>query len=231
MKYLLRALRPAMLAAGIALTLGACSTPTQAPQSPEPTPTQAPSSSAQPTAPPALSQDKEIMGVGFKLPAKWTAAGEDCEAACSEYDRWEIKDESGQTVFNLLPNTATSPDGDMNTYQREVLKSVPVPQLTTPTSLIAEFYTATDQEDGEQETGFSIALVDDQVLKDRTEMPDLDYFKLGPNKAPMFWVEADYLEAQGLSDEPTLAQAQEFLRGADYQMLESIMLTVRHAAG
>ncbi|HJX78984.1 hypothetical protein [Glutamicibacter sp.] len=194
--------------------------------------TQPPASAQPPTDRPAeLTVNKEVMGIGFKLPEDWSVAGDDCQGECTEYDNWEVKDRRGEHVLTLIPNTATSPDGDPNLYEREVLKQVPVPGLKTPTSLLAEFWTGTSQEDGEQETGFSLALIDDQVLADRTEMPDLEYFKIGDSQAPMFWVEDEYMEDQGIGDDPTREGVDKFLASEQYQTVEAILLSVRHAAG
>ncbi len=191
------------------------------------------SASAQPSKdlPAELTQDKEIMGIGFKLPEHWSVAGDDCQGECTEYDNWEVKDRRGEHVMTLIPNTATSPDGDMNLYEREVLKQVPVPGLKTPTSVLAEFWTGTSQEDGKKETGFSLALIDDQVLADRTEMPDLEYFKIGDSQAPMFWVDDEYMEDQGIGDDPTREGVDKFLASDEYRTVEAILLSVRHAAG
>ncbi|MGP9782424.1 hypothetical protein ACT3UQ_08200 [Glutamicibacter sp. AOP12-B1-11] len=251
MKQLQLSLRLLSLTALSALALTSCSTNDP---SPEPAPsenTQVPDASATAPAPSPgdsqspsadesdnssrtgetdLSQTQEIMGIGFQLPAEWYVE-EDCDGECIEYDKWEIKDRSGAHVMTLLPNTATSPDGDMNLYERELLKEVPIPALETPTSLIAEFWTGTSQDDGEKETGFSLALVDDQVLKERTEQPDLDYFKIGDSQAPMLWVEEEYMEDQGIGDDPTREGVDNFLASDEYRTIESILLTVRHAAG
>lgn len=249
MKQLPRLARLISLAAASALALSACSTTdpqtdpgenpaSQSPQAPASGTAQSsasaqPSSSSQPTKTTGgeLTQTKEIMGIGFKLPEDWSVQGEDCSGECTEYDNWEVKDRSGEHVMTLIPNTATSPDGDMNLYEREVLKQVPVPGLKTPTSLLAEFWTGTSQEDGEKETGFSLALIDDQVLAERTEMPDLEYFKIGDSQAPMFWVDEEYMEDQGIGDDPTRQGVDKFLASEQYQTVEAIMLSVRHAAG
>lgn len=195
--------------------------------------TGSPSASAQPSKDISaeLTVSKEVMGIGFKLPEHWSVAGDDCQGECTEYDNWEVKDRRGEHVLTLIPNTATSPDGDTNLYEREVLVQKPVPQLKTPTSLLAEFWTGTSQEDGEKETGFSLALIDDQVLADRTEMPDLEYFKIGDSQAPMFWVDDEYMEDQGIGDDPTREGVDKFLASEQYQTVEAILLSVRHAAG
>ncbi|PRB68181.1 hypothetical protein [Arthrobacter sp. MYb213] len=192
-----------------------------------------PSASAQPSKDMAaeLTVSKEVMGIGFKLPEDWSVAGDDCQGECTEYDNWEVKDRRGEHVLTLIPNTATSPDGDPNLYEREVLKQVPVPGLKTPTSLLAEFWTGTSQEDGKQETGFSLALIDDQVLADRSEMPDLEYFKIGDSQAPMFWVDDEYMEDQGIGDDPTRAGVDKFLASEQYQTVEAILLSVRQTDG
>ena len=230
-----------------ALLFSACSTADPAPDPSHNDQSQSPQASASPTGsaaepPPASGQpstdlpaeltvSKEVMGIGFKLPEDWSVAGEDCQGECTEYDNWEVKDRRGEHVLTLIPNTATSPDGDMNLYEREVLKQIPVPGLETPTSVLAEFWTGTSQEDGTKETGFSLALIDDQVLAERTEMPDLEYFKIGDSQAPMFWVDDEYMEDQGIGDDPTREGVDKFLASEQYQTVEAILLSVRHAAG
>ncbi|WP_404287284.1 hypothetical protein [Glutamicibacter arilaitensis] len=249
MKQLQLSLRLMSLAAVSALALTSCSTNdpdpvpsenTQTPDASETTPAPSASASQSPstdesdeasrTGETDLSQTQEIMGIGFQLPTEWSVE-EDCDGECTEYDRWEIKDRRGEHVMTLLPNTATSPDGDTNLYERELLKEIPIPGLETPTSLIAEFWTGTSQEDGEKETGFSLALVDDQVMNDRTDNPDLDYFKIGESQAPMLWVDEEYMEDQGIGDDPTREGVDSFLDSEEYKTIENILLTVRHAAG
>lgn len=132
--------------------------------------------------------------------------------------------------MSLIPNTATSTDGDPNLYQRELIKSVPVPGLEQPTSIVAEFWNATSQEDGKKKTGFTLALVDDKVMDERTEMPDLNYFKLAPNRSPMMWIDEEYMEDEGIGDDPTREGVDKFLASENYQTLESILLTVKRAA-
>ena len=200
------------------------------------TPSPSASASATPSATvPELSQSHEIHGISFMTPEGWTAKGDDCEGECAQWDEWEVKDESGKHVLTLIPTTATSPDGDMNLYEREILdrEELPDPDMPGskfhPASLIAEFYEATDQQDGEKDTGFTISLVDDEVLEQRTENPDLNFFKIG-EQSPMFWVEEDYMEDFGVGDEPTQEQAQQFVDSEQYALVREILLSVAPAA-
>ncbi|MCS3493041.1 hypothetical protein M2368_002052 [Arthrobacter sp. JUb119] len=247
---------PMMCAA--ALMLAACqgaqpdSTPSQEPapsgtspsasaSSPEASsPESSPSSSAESpdapsTAAPELSQEHEVHSIQFMTPEQWTATGDDCEGECTEWDEWEIKDAQGKHVLTLIPTTATSPDGDVSLYERELLEreELPDPGAGTgfhPASFIAEFWESTSQEDGEKESGFDIALVDDQVLAQRNENPDLNFFKVG-EQSPMMWVEEDYLEDRGVPDDPVKQQAQQFLDTQEYALVREILLSVQPAKG
>ena len=99
-----------------------------------------------------------------------------------------------------------------------------------PTSLIAEFWESTDQEDGEKDSGFGIALIDDEELAKRDENPDLNFFRIG-EQSPMMWVEEDYLEDHGVPDDPTKQQAQQFLDTEQYALVRDILLSVEPAVG
>lgn len=254
-------LRTLSLLSASMLMLAACSAGTQE-ESPESQP-QTPATSSPATSPPAesssatqsatapesasasdsgsgsgeeLGQIHEIHGIHFSTPEGWSVEGDDCDGECTQWDEWEVKNEQRQHVLTLIPATATSPDGDMNLYQRELLaqEALPDPQMPgmdfQPTSLIAEFWESTDQEDGEKDSGFDIALVDDQVLAERGEQPDLNHFKIG-EQSPMFWVEDDYLETHGVPDDPSKQQAQQFLQTPQYELVRDILLSVRPAAG
>jgi len=183
-----------------------------------------------------LDSEQEVHGIRFMTPAKWSVKCDDCEGQCTKWDEWQIRDEAGKHVLTLIPTTATSPDGDPNLYQREILDREEladpgVPGFDfNPASLIAEFHESTSQEDGEKDTGFNIALVDDNVLDTRNEQPDLDYFIVG-DQAPMMWVEDDYMEAFGVGDDPTREQAQQFLESQQYTLVRGILLSVGPAAG
>ncbi|MGO2779352.1 hypothetical protein [Glutamicibacter arilaitensis] len=220
-------------------TQGTAAASQPADDSMEPTP--APSSAPEPTAsasanakPAELSKVQQIHGIEFKTPQGWSAAGEDCEGECTEWDEWEIKDADGKHVLTLIPTTATSPDGDMSLYQRELLErtELPDPGAGTgfhPTSFIAEFWESTSQEDGEKDSGFDIALADDQMLEQRNENPDLNFFKVG-QQSPMMWVEEDYMEDYGVEDDPTQEQAQQFMDSSQYALVRGILLSVKPAS-
>ena len=204
--------------------------------SPEASPTQSTGSPDESSsAAPELSQVHEVHGIRFFTPEQWTATGDDCDGECTEWDEWEIKNAQGKQVLTLIPTTATSPDGDMALYERELLdrKELENPGADTgfhPTSLIAEFWESTDQEDGEKDSGFGIALIDDEELAKRDENPDLNFFRIG-EQSPMMWVEEDYLEDHGVPDDPTKQQAQQFLDTEQYALVRDILLSVEPAVG
>ena len=189
------------------------------------------SASATQTEPSTEMQTVSKHEVTLEIPATWTVEPEEeCTAECNEYTQWNFKNQDGVTVLMLLPNTATSPDGDMNLYEREVLSSDSVPGLTfQPASVVAHHAVGTSQEDGEVTEFFSMAVVDDQVMADRGEEPDLDYFKTSEDAWPMLWVANDYFEAMGYREDGgmTREQAEEFLNSQDFTYLNSIMKTVR----
>lgn len=229
------------LASAGAMLLASCSGPEENNPSPSEstasqTPTIEPTQSATPSAPatqsPKLSESHDVFGIHFMTPEGWTVKGDDCDGECSKWDEWEISDAKGKHVLTLNPTTATSPDGDPGLYERELLEQTELKSSTEanskvkPTSLIAEFWESTSQEDGEKDTGFDIALVDMKTLESRTENPDLNYFIVG-DQAPMFWVEDDYMEDFGVDDDPTKQQASQFLESEQYALIREIMLSVR----
>lgn len=200
----------------------------------------APSSSAShspstPTTEPSTESTTEMQTISkhevtMDIPATWSVEPEEeCDGECGEYTQWNLKNQEGTTVLILLPNTATSPDGDMNLYEREVLSQDSISGLTfQPTSVVAHHAVGTSQEDSEVSEFFSMAVVDDQVLAERGEAPDLDYFKTSEDAWPMLWVANEYLEATGYGDDQmSREQAEEFVSSEDFSYLNSIMKTVR----
>lgn len=205
-------------------------------QSPEPStpPTaseQSPTVTESPSETATEMQTISKYEVTMDIPQTWSVdPEEECEGECHEYTQWNLKNQAGVTVLSLLPNTATSPDGDMNLYEREVLSSDPVPGLTfQPASVVAHHAIGTHQEDGGVTESFSMAIVDDEVLAKRGEQPDLDYFKTSEDAWPMLWVSNEYLEVMGYREDGqmTREQAEEFLNSEDFAYLNSIMKTVR----
>ncbi|GAB3620083.1 hypothetical protein GCM10027417_13440 [Glutamicibacter endophyticus] len=222
------------------LSLTACTapSPTNPPSSPtseSPTSNPPTESSAPASATPEeLTQRVEKFGIVLMLPEGWSIEpGEYCEGDCNEneYGQWDIRDANGEHAMYFAANSATSPDGDTNLYQRTILTKQPAPNLKyKPTSRFAEYWVSEDQEDGERSAGLDIALVDDEVLAKRGEAPDISYFQLNDRQAPMFGVLHDYVEeiaadGEELSEE----QAQKFLSSSDYATLEAILLSLRQA--
>lgn len=245
MQYPKRAVTLTAVLLGSALAVAGCSTngSDTGPPPASPTETQTASPSESSTASPSDSataspsetatemQTISKNEVTLDIPATWSVEPEEeCEGECSEYTQWNLKNQDGITMLILLPNTATSPDGDMNTYQREVLSSESIPGLSfQPASLVAHHAVGTNQESGERSEYFAMSVIDDEHLADRGEEPDLDYFKTSEDAWPMLWVAEDYLEATGYreDDQVTREQAEAFLNSADFDFLSSIMKTVR----
>lgn len=209
----------------------ATETVTQSPSTSPSSPQESPTTSGSPSESATEMQTISKNEVTLDIPQSWSVEPEeDCEGECGEYTQWNLKNQDGVTVLMLLPNTATSPDGDMNLYEREVLSSDEVPGLTfQPASVVAHHAIGTSQEDGSVTESFSMAVVDDQVIADRGEQPDLDYFKTSEDAWPMLWVSTDYFEATGYRDDDqmTREQAEEFVNSEDFTYLNSIMKTVR----
>ena len=240
-----RALIVPALLLGTGLAVAGCSTNQPEPmntvptltETVTPTPTETVTASPTETAVPSPTASENPVQmqtiskyeVTLDIPATWSME-EVCEQECSEYSQWDLKNADGTTVLILLPNTATSPDGDMNSYEREVLSSESIPGLTfQPASVVAHHAVGTNQENGEQTEYFSMSVIDDEHLADRGSEPDLDYFKTSDDAWPMLWVAEEYLEATGYreDDQVTREQAEAFVNSEDFEFLSSIMKTVR----
>ncbi|GAA1407241.1 hypothetical protein AUR04nite_03810 [Glutamicibacter uratoxydans] len=228
-----------ILAAGLlgsALALSAC---TAADPSPAPTPKSEPTTQS-PTQSPKLA-DAELFPIDnnqvyLEIPKDWSFDTPSCKTDCSEWDQIEFYDGEKNHVLTLLPNTATSTDGDMNLYDRKVLMRTEQPDLKVPgldyipRSVIAEYWRAENQETSKKATGLSIAMVDDEILEKSGKEPALYYFKMNDENWPMFFVDSSYLYKR-IGSNPREQAAADFVASDEYALIEKIMLTVRTAGG
>lgn len=228
-------------ALGGAFLLSACSGTGTTPPQPtaSDTETTAPSADPSQTSPSAEAPLKPVYEVGgayLEIPEDWSYDTDACKGDCPEGDHVEIYNADKERVLTLIPNTATSTDGDLNLYQRKVLKRTELPDQKIPgldyipTSVNTEYWEAENQEDHSKTSGLSIAVVDDEILDNSGEEPELYYFKLNDQNWPMFYVDVSYLD-QRIGKNPSHEAAEEFVASDEFALIERVMLTVRAAEG
>lgn len=228
-------------ALGGALLLSACSS--RGSTGPQPTAsdtkTAAPSASASQTTPTPEVSLKPVYELGdayLEIPEDWSHDTDACKGDCPEGDHVEIYNADKERVLTLIPNTATSTDGDLNLYQRKVLKRTELPDQEIPgldyipTSVNAEYWEAENQENHSKTSGLSIAVVDDEILDNSGEEPELYYFKMNDQNWPMFYVDSSYLEPR-IGKNPSQEAAEKFVATDEFALIERVMLTVRTAGG
>jgi len=138
---------------------------------------------------------------------------------------YKVWDSEQNLVMEFETNSFRDTDGNPNTYQRDVLESVPATELNyAPTSMVAYYWVASE---GGQ--GLSIAVIKDDLWQNWTERPAIDYFKTRDDLAPIMTMDGGYLQALGYDDDgvTTLDEAMSFLESEQYATLKQVMASVR----